>query len=175
MPRGVYIRTKNLGLKPIPKVCLFCKKDFITNCIMPRKKFCSTSCRSKNFLEVNLANLNKRDKEKQREMMRNKTGEKHFAWIKDRTLLKDDSRDRGGQLHREWSLSVKRRDGWRCKIGNSECVGRLESHHILGWKDHPELRYEVSNGITLCHHHHPRKKVDEDRMSGTFTRLLKIL
>lgn len=191
MPTGVYLRTEkhsfnkgrkhpnrkrySKGITPIPKACLFCKKDFVTNCFMPRKKFCSTSCRSKSFPAINLANLEKRDKEKQREMMRSKTGEKHFAWIKDRALLKDDSKDRGGQLHREWSLSVKKRDVWMCKINTQDCSGRLESHHILSWKDYPELRYEVSNGITLCHHHHPRRKEDEEKMVSSFTELLKIL
>jgi hypothetical protein len=99
-------------------------------------------------------------------------GKEHYLWVKDRMLLKDDSKERGGQFHREWSLNVKSRDGWKCRISNKECSGRLESHHILGWTDHPELRYEVKNGITLCHFHHPRKRNDEMRLSPYFQQLV---
>lgn len=99
-------------------------------------------------------------------------GEKNWKWIKDRTLLKDDHKDRGGQLHREWSNSVKKRDNWTCRIADVNCDGRLEAHHILGWKSHPELRYQLNNGITLCHFHHPRKRKDEEELSPYFQSLV---
>jgi hypothetical protein len=100
------------------------------------------------------------------------TGEKHYLWIKDRTQLKDDHRDRGGQLHREWSRSVKNRDGWKCKMSNKDCKGNLVAHHILGWTAFPELRYDINNGITLCQAHHPRKKVEEAKLSPFFKQLV---
>jgi hypothetical protein len=28
--------------------------------------------------------------------------------------------------------------------------GRLQAHHIESFKGHPELRYELTNGLTLC-------------------------
>jgi HNH endonuclease len=51
-----------------------------------------------------------------------------------------------------WVKAVKDRDGWKC----TECASldRLHAHHIKRWKDYPELRYEVSNGVTLCHKCH---------------------
>lgn len=100
-------------------------------------------------------------------------GERNYLWISDRTQLKDDHKDRGGQLHREWSLNVKNRDGWKCKISNGDCSGRLEAHHILGWKSYPELRYQITNGITLCHFHHPRKREEEKKLSPYFQQLVK--
>lgn len=102
-----------------------------------------------------------------------KLGSIPWNYIKDRTLLKKDG-DRGSPAHREWSLSVKKRDLWRCRIANTNCKGRLESHHILSWKDHPELRYEVNNGITLCHAHHPRVKAEEKRLIPTFQELVSV-
>lgn len=99
-------------------------------------------------------------------------GEKIYNYKKDRTQLKDDSKERGGQLHREWSNSVKIRDGGKCKINNSDCKGRLEAHHILGWTKYSELRYEITNGITLCHFHHPRKREDEINLSPYFKELV---
>ena len=76
--------------------------------------------------------------------------------------------------YREWMLAVKNRDNWKCKINNNDCSGRLESHHILNWKDYPELRYEINNGITLCHAHHPRKRAEEKRLSPYFKELVSV-
>lgn len=99
-------------------------------------------------------------------------GENHHRWIKDRSLVKMD-KERGGPLHKQWSRDVKNRDGWKCKISNNNCSGRLESHHILGWNQYPELRYQLNNGITLCHAHHPRKRTDEARLSPYFQSLIE--
>lgn len=100
-------------------------------------------------------------------------GGKGWNWIEDRTLLKDDHKDRGGQLHRDWSRNVKFRDSWNCKIANEDCEGRMEVHHILGWKEYPELRYEINNGITLCHAHHPKKREEEKELAPIFQELVK--
>jgi hypothetical protein len=97
------------------------------------------------------------------------------AWIADRTQLKkssEESKYRNSPAHKDWSKNVKNRDGWKCKISNGDCSGRLEAHHILGWKSHPELRYQTNNGITLCHAHHPRKREDETRLSPYFQELV---
>jgi NUMOD3 motif-containing protein len=53
-------------------------------------------------------------------------------------------------------------------------LGRLEAHHILNWREYPELRYDINNGITLCHAHHPRKRAEEKRMVSYFTELLSV-
>lgn len=102
------------------------------------------------------------------------SGENHWRWIHDRSLLKDDDKDRGGQLHRNWSLAVKNRDKWTCRIADTNCGGKMVAHHILPWKDFIGLRYEVNNGITLCHFHHPRKRNDEMKLIPTFQELVKV-
>lgn len=160
------------GITLIHKVCEYCKKDFTTNCFMPKKRFCNPTCRGKgqNTWEYALSKVNR---EYQKQVTSERKGELHPRWIKDRTLLIDEHKDRGGQLHRDWSRSVKNRDKWKCRIQNKDCDGRMESHHILSWKDHPELRYELNNGITLCKFHHPKKRADEIRLSSYFIELLK--
>lgn len=48
-----------------------------------------------------------------------------------------------------WRSSVFERDEFTCV----ECKirgGKLEADHIKPWRDYPELRYELSNGRTLC-------------------------
>ncbi len=100
-------------------------------------------------------------------------GNKHWAWIEDRNIvLENDKKDT--VEYKQWRLSVYRRDTFKCKIGNGDCKGRIEAHHILPWREYEELRYEINNGITLCHFHHPFKKVDEKRLSPYFNGLLQI-
>ena len=99
-------------------------------------------------------------------------GENHPRWIKDRTKLSVNEKKHLDTQYKYWMLSVKKRDGWRCKIANDNCSGRLEAHHILGWRSHPELRYKINNGITLCHFHHPLKRDDEKKLSPYFQKLV---
>ena len=67
------------------------------------------------------------------------------------------------------------RDNFKCKIADQNCKGRIEAHHILGWTAYPELRYQLNNGITLCHAHHPRKRAEEKRLIPTFNELLGLV
>lgn len=47
-----------------------------------------------------------------------------------------------------WSKAVRLRDGICQKCG---AFDRLHAHHIKRWKDYPELRYDLTNGVTLCY------------------------
>src|SRR3990167_202877 len=105
------------------------------------------------------------------EKNRARVKEKHPAWIVDRTQLKkspEDSRYRNSPAHKEWSRNVKNRDGWKCRIADNNCNGKLVAHHILSWSKFPELRYQVNNGITLCQAHHPLKRDEEAKLSPYF-------
>jgi hypothetical protein len=84
----------------------------------------------------------------------------------------DFSYERNSYKNRSWAKAVKNRDDWKCKIANDNCSGTLEAHHILGWKDYPELRYKLNNGISLCAFHHPNKRDDEVRLSPYFQSLI---
>lgn len=101
-------------------------------------------------------------------------GEKNYKFIPDRSLLKKSEKKHLDCQYRYWMLNVKRRDNWKCKIGNEECKGRLEAHHILNWIEYPELRYDENNGITLCAFHHPRGREKEKRMIPELQGLLSV-
>jgi len=101
-------------------------------------------------------------------------GKNHYSYKADRTTLKKGRIQAYDYAYRVWMKAVKNRDGWKCKIGNEDCNGRLEAHHILRWSKFPELRYEVNNGITLCHAHHPRKINDEIKLIPTFKELITV-
>lgn len=63
--------------------------------------------------------------------------------------------------YRLWREAVFERDDFTCQ----DCGLRgvvLHGHHIKGWAEYPELRYDVSNGQTLCEKCHlkTRKKIE---------------
>lgn len=58
-----------------------------------------------------------------------------------------------------WKNSVRRRDQFKCQmcgidgLVECKCCGTkptLHAHHIKSWKDNPELRFDIDNGVTLC-------------------------
>lgn len=58
------------------------------------------------------------------------------------------ARERKSHNARQWRDAVKARDGQKCvECGNKN---GLHAHHIASWKDNPHLRFELSNGKTLC-------------------------
>jgi len=64
-----------------------------------------------------------------------------------------DKIGRTGKVERGWKFTkwrkeIYKRDNYECKkCGANDSIF---AHHILSWKDYPELRFELSNGITLC-------------------------
>jgi len=72
-------------------------------------------------------------------------GENHYQWG-------------GGQNERvnpdylKWRKAVLHRDKGYCRLCHSR--ERLEVHHIKRFTTHPAARWEVANGLTLCHDCH---------------------
>lgn len=114
----------------------------------------------------------KHSEETKQKMSESRKGEKCYRWIKDRTKVKKSDRSFHDPETKQWRKKIWLRDGYKCKIANPDCKGRIEAHHILRWAEHPELRYDINNGITLCHFHHPRKKKDEIKLSPYFKDLV---
>ena len=55
--------------------------------------------------------------------------------------------------YQEWREKVFERDGWTCReCGAKREVGSvvLHAHHVKEFATHPEMRLDVSNGLTLC-------------------------
>lgn len=62
-----------------------------------------------------------------------------------------------------WRKSVFERDDYTCQI----CLKKgsyLEADHIKPWAFFPELRYELSNGRTLCRPCHDKTKIAYTKM-----------
>lgn len=56
---------------------------------------------------------------------------------------------RSSTEYKAWRASVLRRDNGTCQ----ECGARnviMHAHHIKPFNDYPDMRYDVSNGVTMC-------------------------
>lgn len=81
------------------------------------------------------------------------TDDGHFIishWEEHNTT-KAQRRKRLTYSYRQWRDAVIKRDKVCQMCGSSK---RLEVHHIKPYAAYPELRQELSNGITLCHDCH---------------------
>lgn len=60
-----------------------------------------------------------------------------------------------------WRKAVFLRDDFTCQdCGDKRRSGhrsRLQAHHIQPFATHPELRYDASNGVTLCYDCHLKR------------------
>jgi 5-methylcytosine-specific restriction endonuclease McrA len=52
--------------------------------------------------------------------------------------------------YKRWRYDVYMRDKFTCQHCGDAKGGNLVAHHIKPFAEFPELRFEVSNGITLC-------------------------
>jgi len=59
------------------------------------------------------------------------------------------ARARSCKEQRDWSRAVLARDNHTCQFCGRR-GGDLQADHIKPYKDYPDLRWDVSNGRTLC-------------------------
>lgn len=60
------------------------------------------------------------------------------------------STTRNSAAYKDWRAAVYRRDDYTCQRCGKRGGHDLHAHHIKYWATHPELRFEVGNGKTLC-------------------------
>ena len=171
MPTGVYKRTKEMKTG----------KHLLGRVGNNKGKHWKLTQAHKNILSKNSARYWKGKKmpdETRRKISLTKGGrflkDKNGNWKEDRNKLKKDPRKDLDTQYKYWMLEVKKRDSWKCRLLSSDCKGRLEAHHIFNWTDYPELRYVLTNGITLCRFHHPLGREEEKRMIPIFQELLTV-
>lgn len=72
--------------------------------------------------------------------------------------------------YRDFRKAVRKRDKFKCKMcGSTE---KLQVHHIIPWSKSYELRYTVSNGITLCKECHKSITRNEEIWSSYLSSLI---
>lgn len=54
-----------------------------------------------------------------------------------------------GKDYSSWRKQIYKKNNYQCvKCGGGS--GKLNAHHIFNWRDFPEKRFDIDNGITLC-------------------------
>jgi len=70
-----------------------------------------------------------------------------------------------------WREFIFNRDNYTCQIcGKRGC--NLNSHHIKSWKNYPKLRFDTTNGISLCVECHNMTKGKEERFEQLFNKII---
>lgn len=80
--------------------------------------------------------------------------EKHNHYVDGNGHIRGGERrfDMGRLEYRLWRGSVFERDNWKCVLCGTG--GDVCADHIKSYRDFPLLRYEITNGRTLCHDCH---------------------
>lgn len=73
-------------------------------------------------------------------------GEDHAHWNPNKSL---DKKDRDSARMSRWKRRVMLRDNFTC-LACGKWSRALQAHHIYNFHSHPELRFKISNGATLC-------------------------
>lgn len=169
MKRNIDKLGRFIALPKVYRNCLTCGKEFIITGPGRAKriktaKFCRPQCRydfglseeTKNRIrnselgEKNPFYGRKHTKEtieKIKEKRALQVGENHPNWKGGITPIKRKLRN--SLDYEEWRKSVFERDNYTCQ-GCGTIGEYLHADHIKSFSDNPELRFEVSNGRTLC-------------------------
>lgn len=81
--------------------------------------------------------------------------------------------DRRSDEYSEWRKKVFKRDGRKCRFPGCKRRARLEIHHIIPWSISAALRFEVSNGVTLCSKCHASIKGCEGAYIAMFQTIIQ--
>lgn len=77
-------------------------------------------------------------------------------------------------LYKQWRKKIASRDRYRCQMPSCSRGGKnIQVHHIKRWADYPSLRYEETNGISLCYLCHQAVKNNEVHYEPMFSQIIE--
>jgi len=82
--------------------------------------------------------------------------------------------------YKVWRKAVFSRDKYRCqccgvKQGEVNFTVELHGHHIIPWKESVDLRYDVNNGITMCHGCHIKFHSQYGKKQNNFSQVQEFI
>lgn len=114
------------------RICPTCGKEF--EAIHRDDKFCSQKCHLDNNHNIF-------------------KGENHPNWKGG--ITSENEKLRKSKEYLEWREQVLKRDNEQC-IYCGKKDDKMNAHHILAWQFYPNLRFNVSNGVTVCQECHKK-------------------
>lgn len=90
-------------------------------------------------------------------------------------ITKENKKERNKIEYRLWRLAVYERDWFTCQMPWCGMKWDIASHHIKKYSKHPELRYVLSNWITLCKHCHRKTIWNEEKYEELFNSIINII
>lgn len=76
-------------------------------------------------------------------------GPDHWNWKGGRDDWSNRKHSHKTEKYKAWRKAVFEKDDYTCQLCQRR-GGILVAHHIFRWADYPELRFNISNGMTLC-------------------------
>jgi len=153
--------------------CLVCGKEFVSSSTRDGK-YCSTACyrKSPGWVEnLKAKSLEKWRDEGFRQRVKEGVQTSPHAWKRrvsgeNHPLWKGGHHERTQNMaYKVWRKAVLARDQYQCQHCGSKDM--LHVHHIKSYKEYPELRYVVDNGLVLCETCHNTVHGRKSRSSKT--------
>lgn len=113
------------GIKNKERECPNCHHLFIAK--QSEDTYCSQKCYLQHIHSIN-------------------KGENHWNWKGG--ITSENEKLRKSEEYKEWQQKVYKRDFFHCQICGSK--EEINAHHLWSWKEYPDKRFDVDNGITLC-------------------------
>lgn len=143
----------------IIKHCLSCNKEFVVTLSSLTRKYCSREC-------YDVAQNNKDEKlclfcgkpflAQKHNYQDRKYCSRECAFA-DRQPTKEAENNfkaRRTKRYQEWRLSVLERDKYTCQQCGSK--KNIEAHHVKQFAFYKKQRYDINNGMALCHDCHKK-------------------
>lgn len=139
------------------KFCVSCKTPYFVSLkkAIGKSKYCSKKCSDKNQKRGYWNKGKSPSVETRTKLSKSAKGDKSYLWKGG--ITKTNALIRAGLEYRLWREQVFKRDNYTCQ----QCGLRgvyLEADHVKSFAMFPKLRFELSNGRTLCRECH--KKTD---------------